>query len=153
MDAIASHPDKAAAVAMIATDGVYFMAAHPVLDECISDRMGDWSCTQKHDLTLFKPGVYWDAHSRELINAGKAPRFKARGINAVDFAKSVSTVDALFDTWDPESGNVKEWPTVSFRSRFQPDICVASSHVDGGNQTVRETRGPVSFAGWPDSNG
>lgn len=129
LDAIASHPDKAAAVAMVATDGVYFMAPHPTLDASLSERMGDWSRGEKIDLTLFKPGIYWDAHSRELINAGKAPRFKARGINAHDFAKSVADVDAMFDKWEIEwnayagddprkRGWGLTWPEVTFRSRF-----------------------------------
>jgi hypothetical protein len=114
--AIATHPDKAAAVAMVATDGVYFMRPHPGLDGKISDSMGDWSVAQKHTLTLFKPGVYWDDHSRELINMGRAPRFKARGINAADFARSIADVDALFDSWVP--GQPVTWPSVTFRSRF-----------------------------------
>jgi hypothetical protein len=118
LNAIATHPDKAAAVAMVATDGVYFFTQHPGLDEQLSDAMGDWSRDEKHDLTLFKPGVYWDNHSRELINAGKAPRFKARGINAVDFAKSIANVDAMFDGWSVADAPNVAWPVVSFRSRF-----------------------------------
>ena len=146
--AIATHPDKAAAVAMIATDGVYFMAPHPELDALVSDRMGGWSRDEKHDLTVFKPGVYWDARSRELINAGKAPRFKARGINAVDFARSIATVDALFDSWDPESGNVKDWPSVSFRSRFsQVSVLQALQWSDGIRQEGKREGKYRSLAG------
>lgn len=116
LDAIATHPAKAAAVVMIATDGVYFLSRHPALDEHLSDALGDWSRGEKHDLTLFKPGVYWDNHSRELINAGKAPRFKARGINAADFARSISAVDDMFNSWS-EDTDIK-WPSVKFHSRF-----------------------------------
>jgi hypothetical protein len=116
LDAIARHPDKARAVAMIATDGVYFMSPHPDLD--IGDGLGQWSRDEKHDLTLFKPGVYWDNRSRELINAGKAPRFKARGINAMDFARSIADVDAMFDSWTPDAAPNVPWPVVTFRSRF-----------------------------------
>jgi hypothetical protein len=118
LNAIATHPDKAAAVAMVATDGVYFLTQHEGLDAQLSDAMGDWSRDKKHDLTLFKPGVYWDNKSRELINAGQAPRFKARGINAVDFAKSIASVDAMFDSWTVEAAPDVAWPVVSFRSRF-----------------------------------
>jgi hypothetical protein len=118
LDAIATHPDKAQAVAMIATDGVYFMSPNPVLDQRLSDKLGDWSREEKHDLTTFKPGVYWDNRSRELINAGKAPKFKARGINAQDFARSISTVDSLFDGWNTDRPDGIEWPTVLFTSRF-----------------------------------
>jgi hypothetical protein len=118
LQAIASHPDKAEAVAMIATDGVYFLSPHPGLDGRISERLGDWSRDEKHDLTCFKPGVYWDDRSRELINAGKAPRFKARGINAADFSRSIGSVDAMFDSWNPDGAAENEWPSVTFRSRF-----------------------------------
>lgn len=118
LNAIASHPAKSAAVVMIATDGVYFMSRHSGLDGQLSDNMGDWSRAEKHDLTLFKPGVYWDDQSRELINAGKAPRFKARGINSADFAKSVSDVDAMFDSWQPDQAGNVTWPAVEFTTRF-----------------------------------
>lgn len=118
LNAIATHPDKAAAVAMIATDGVYFLTRHEGLDSQLSDEMGDWSRDEKHTLTLFKPGVYWDDKSRELINLGQAPRFKARGINAVDFARSIASVDAMFDTWTEGDAPDVAWPVVSFRSRF-----------------------------------
>jgi hypothetical protein len=118
LHAIATHPDKAAAVAMIATDGVYFMTRHPGLDGQLSDAMGDWSREEKHDMCLFKPGVYWDNKAREGINLGKAPRFKARGINAADFAKSIADVDAMFDSWTEEQAPDVAWPVVSFRSRF-----------------------------------
>lgn len=116
LNAIATHPQKAEAVVMVATDGVYFLNRHPGLDQSLSDKMGDWSREEKHDLTLFKPGVYWDAHSREIINAGKAPRFKARGINARDFAKSIADVDSMFDSWQPD-GTIT-WPVVKFKARF-----------------------------------
>lgn len=103
---------------MIATDGVYFLAPHPGLDSQLSEQMGDWSREAKYDLTLFKPGVYWDNRSRELINAGMAPRFKARGINAQDFARSIADVDAMFDSWSESDLAGIEWPKVSFKSRF-----------------------------------
>lgn len=118
LNAIATHPAKATAVAMVATDGVYFLDRHPGLDELISEQIGEWSREEKHDLTLFKPGVYWDNRSRELINAGKAPKFKARGINAQDFAKSIADVDAQFDGWSPDDAPDLDWPSVQFTSRF-----------------------------------
>ncbi len=132
LDAIATHPDKAEAVAMIATDGIYFMSPHPGLDEHLSDRLGDWSKAEKHDLCLFKPGVYWDDRSRELINAGKAPRFKARGINAADFAKSIATVDAMFDSWNPDRPDQITWPTVKFHSRFSQTSCLQALQWTNG---------------------
>jgi hypothetical protein len=146
--AIASHPGKAESVAMIATDGVYFTSRHPGLDLKITDAMGDWSVSAKHDLTLFKPGVYWDNHSRELINAGKAPRFKARGINAVDFAKSIGTVDALFDSWDASRPEDIVWPSVVFRTRFsQTSILQALQWTRGVKPAHQQLAAYQRYAG------
>lgn len=136
LDAIARHPGKGRAVVMVATDGVYFLDRHPGLDADLGDGMGQWSRAEKRDLTLFKPGVYWDNHSRELINAGKAPRFKARGINAADFARSVSDVDAMFDTWTVDAAPDIDWPVVKFRSRFsQVSVLQALQWTAGVKQT------------------
>jgi hypothetical protein len=138
LNAIATHPEKAAAVVMIATDGVYFTSQHPGLDARISSELGDWSREEKHDLTLFKPGVYWDAHSRELINAGRAPKFKARGINAQDFAQSIAQVDAMFDSWEPASAPELPWPAVEFRSRFsQVSVAQAIQWTEGEKDVSR----------------
>lgn len=115
LDAIATHPDKSRAVAMVATDGVYFLSPHPELDKRVSQRMGDWSRVERSGMTLFKPGVYWDDKAREAIGRGEAPQFKARGINAEDFSKSVGEVDAQFAAW--HTGPIV-WPSVTFRARF-----------------------------------
>lgn len=122
LDAIASHPEKSKAVAMVATDGVYFMSEHPSLE--LSDtELGKWSVTEHVNLTLFKPGIYWDDSAREAIAAGDKPQFKARGISAEDFARAVGDVDTQFaewgDSWLPGMPPGKEdWPKVEFRSRF-----------------------------------
>lgn len=145
LNAIATHPEQASGVVMIATDGVYFVSRHPELDTKLSDHMGDWSREEKHDLTLFKPGVYWDAHSRELINAGKAPRFKARGINAKDFAKSIADVDTMFDLWN--QGEI-EWPKVKFKARFsQTSVLQALQWSEGIKQEGRREAKYRALAG------
>lgn len=132
LDAIASHPLKAEAVVMIATDGVYFTAPNPVLDARVSQALGDWSRAEKDNLCLFKPGVYWDNGARELIREGKAPRFKARGISARDFAKSIAVVDAMFDSWDPGHPESVQWPVVTFLSRFsQVSVLQALQWTEG----------------------
>ena len=123
LDAIATHPDRSAAVVMVATDGVYFTSPHPVLDDKLSDRMGEWSREEHRNLTVFKPGVYWDDTARDAIAAGEAPQFKARGISARDFAKSIAQIDHDFAIWGknwlPGMPPAKEdWPRVEFRSRF-----------------------------------
>lgn len=139
LQAIASHPDQARGVVMIATDGVYFTSKHPGL--VLSDALGDWSHSEKHDLTCFKPGVYWDNRSRELFNAGKAPRFKARGINAADFARSIGAVDAMFDAWSPDNAPDVDWPAVDFTSRFtQTSVLQAIQWTEGiDNPHARES--------------
>ena len=132
LNAIASHPKQAESVVMIATDGVYFTSKNPALDSQLSESLGDWSRAEKHDLCCFKPGVYWDNHSRELINAGKTPKFKARGINAQDFARSISTVDSLFDSWDSSRPDSIRWPTVQFYSRFTQISCLQALQRTAG---------------------
>jgi hypothetical protein len=132
LDAIATHPMKAESVVMIATDGIYFTARHPKLDAEVSDALGAWSVEEKHDLCCFKPGVYWDNHSRELINAGKTPKFKARGINAHDFSRSIATVDSLFDSWDADRPDSIRWPTVQFSSRFSQISCLQALQRTAG---------------------
>ena len=120
LDAIATHPDKAKAVAMVATDGVYFLSPHPSLP-LSKTLLGKWDVTEHHNLSLFKPGVYWDDKAREAIAKGEAPRFKARGISAEDFSRSVGDVDRQFRDWSnrpPGEKRDDNWPSVYFRSRF-----------------------------------
>lgn len=123
LEAIASHPQRSKAVAMVATDGVYFISRHPVLDSLVSESLGAWSHSEKHNLCLFKPGVYWDDVARDAIAAGEAPRFKSRGINAADFGQSISAVDAMFSMWGESwlpgmPPGREDWPSVEFRARF-----------------------------------
>lgn len=121
LNAIASHPDRAAAVAMIATDGVYFLSPHPGLP--VSSKLGEWDTAEHENLTLFKPGIYWSDSTREAIASGSAPQFKSRGINAEDFSRSISQVDAQYDLWNDSwlpgmPPDKKDWPKVSFHARF-----------------------------------
>lgn len=115
LDAIATHPNKADAVLMVATDAVFFRTPHP--DLAISDRLGAWDCTQRDGLTIFKPGVYWDDETRRQIRQASKPKFKARGINAKAFASEIWKVDAQFRSeW--EASKVNEWPDVLYFSDF-----------------------------------
>jgi DNA polymerase type B, organellar and viral len=117
LNAIATHPNGFRDVLMIATDGIYFRTSHPTLS--ISGELGDWECEEKQNICLFKPGVYWDDETRAQIARGEAPVFKARGVNARDFGRVLSDVDAEFqrisrlgttDTW--------RWPKVTFPIGF-----------------------------------
>lgn len=128
LDAIATHPEGKSAVAMIATDGVYFTSRHPGLS--ISDRLGEWGVTEKNNLCVFKPGVYWDDKTREMIKKGEEnPKFKARGINVRDFAKHLREVDDMFWEWrdTPAVNGVwgeDQWPEVSYRGSFAMTTCL-----------------------------
>jgi hypothetical protein len=116
LNAIATHPQKTKAVRMVATDGVYFSSPHPALP--ISPGLGDWECEEKQNICLFKPGVYWDDKTREAIRAGKAPVFKARGVNAKDFASQLANIDAKFYRLHTTTPERIEWPKVEFPIGF-----------------------------------
>lgn len=123
LDAIATHPEGQRAVLMVATDGVYFTSPHPTLP--VSSKLGEWEEGVKEDMTLFKPGVYWDNSTRQAIREGKTAQFKARGINAREFAKQLETVDSMFASWDgvppseyPWNDTGSRWPEVEFQCGF-----------------------------------
>jgi hypothetical protein len=98
LDAISSHPYGKADVAMVATDAVYFLHPHPSLP--VSNKLGEWDYQRRTNLTLFKPGVYWDDKTRQRIADGKNPNFKARGFKADDFVSALSRIDYEFTGWD-----------------------------------------------------
>lgn len=114
LDAIASHPMAHDGVVMVATDAVFFVSEHPTLP--ISDKLGEWDCSIKQNLTIFKPGVYWDDETRKQIRAGDKPKFKARGINANQFAEQIWKIDFWFRDW--KDGHPVEWPDAEFESGF-----------------------------------
>lgn len=129
LDAIASHPLKTSGLLMVATDGVYFTERHPKLS--ISSKIGDWDEKEKENLTLFKPGVYWDDRARTAIHAGDDPSFKARGINAREFARHIDAIDDAFAKWgdeypkerDPQGSRVGWYPRVVVNSGFSMITC------------------------------
>ena len=129
LDAIATHPGGKWNVSMVATDAVFFCDPHPKL--AISKRLGEWDYTKRHNLTLFKPGVYWDDKTRKDISENRSPSFKARGIAAADFANSISEVDRQFTEWNTnnpaisnEPGHVNGWPYVEFKTGFSMISCL-----------------------------
>lgn len=129
LDAIASHPGGTSSVCMVATDGVYFTSRHGRLD--LSPRLGAWEESVHANLTLFKPGVYWDDHTRQSIRDGGSPAFKARGISAKAFSPMLASVDRHFDRWpddfpgerDPEGPRDGWYPRVTFQSGFSMVTC------------------------------
>jgi len=118
LEAIASHPEGPEAVLMVATDGVYFTSRHPGLD-LDSERLGAWDETELHDLTLFKPGVYWHKAARRHVIA-------SRGVNERALASVISRLDAQWRRrharWPslpfPEAMERSWWPATTVRVPF-----------------------------------
>lgn len=117
LNAIASHPGGYKSVLMVATDGVYFDTKHPSLN--LSGNLGDWEENQKHNMCLFKPGVYWDDDARESIRKGDPAVFKARGVNARDFSRQLKEIDRQFDAMkNGQRLRHTSWPKVRFPISF-----------------------------------
>jgi DNA polymerase family B len=129
LNAIATHPGGKWNVCMVATDAVFFLDPHPGLQ--IGNGLGEWDYKARNNLTLFKPGVYWDDSTRIAIAENRLPVFKARGISARAFANSIHEIDAIFSIWSDNppdlSDNPREvygWPTVKFKSGFSMVSCL-----------------------------
>lgn len=119
LDAIATHPERSTAVVMIATDAVYFTSQHPAINE--GEALGQWDHKEKHNLTLYKPGVYWDDKTRKAIKDKADPKLKSRGIPAKDLARSIEAVDKKFGKWGGKvnpAGNQKVWPDIPLTLSF-----------------------------------
>lgn len=120
--AISTHPMGSAGVAMVATDAIFFRTPHPSLP--LSEKLGEWSYTLRKNLTIFKPGVYWDDETRKQIKEGKKAKFKARGINAEQFSKQIWLVDSWYDSWHDTDSKTVTWPDVKFESGFTMVSCL-----------------------------
>lgn len=152
LNAIATHPGGINNVSMVATDAVYFTTPHPGLP--VSNKLGEWDHKVRRNLTLFKPGVYWDDGNREEIASGRNPHFKARGFRAADFASSIIRVDKEFLQWRKFRATSAgtnpnwKWPRVEFVPAFsmttalqalrQNDWTRAGS-VKGGKPLVQDS--------------
>lgn len=133
--AIGSHPDGLASVAMVATDAVFFLTEHRGgLD--VSSGLGAFDRVVRRKLTIFKPGVYWDESTREDIRRGRAPKFKARGVNARDFASRLAGIDGAFREW--KVGEEKEWPAARFKSTFSMVTCLQAIRRGDWTQAGRK---------------
>lgn len=142
LDAIATHPSKSRAVAMVATDGVYFTSPHPSLT-LDPNRLGAWDETAKTGMTLFMPGVYWDDKTRDKIKTGDTPSLKSRGINARDLADQIERLDGLFAglLGAVAAGASAEWPSISFRVRFLLESCKSALHRNDWGSAGRVVHG------------
>ncbi len=129
LDAIATHPKGKWNVSMVATDAVFFLDPHPGLP--ITKRLGEWDYTTRTNLTLFKPGIYWDDKTRMDIREHGSASFKARGIAAKDFSGCLESVDMQFAEWNTnppdlsdDPGPVNGWPYVEFITGFSMTSCL-----------------------------
>lgn len=120
LQAIAGHPMGSRSVAMVATDGVYFLDRHNSLPVS-GDTLGAWTETFRENMTLLMPGVYWDDKTRELIAAGENPKMKSRGVAARDLASQIDRLDADFAFAHDAliKGRSFDWPEITFPIRFQ----------------------------------
>lgn len=92
IDAIATHPDKTRAVAMIATDGIYFLTPHPTLPTH-KDELGKWSADNHENLSILMPGLYWDDDSRASVHSGESLKLKSRGVSGKYLAPFIDHFD------------------------------------------------------------
>lgn len=105
--AINTHPQGWEDLLMVATDGVYFRTPHPKLT--ITDELGEWDSSTKKNLSLFKPGVYWDDAARETVEwSGKIP-LKSRGVSARGLAGEINHIDDMWRNFDIDN---PQWPEV-----------------------------------------
>jgi hypothetical protein len=120
LDAIATHPRKSDALLMVATDGVYFDSRHPTLD-CSADRLGAWDETDRTNLTLFMPGVYWDDDARERLRCNAGIKIKSRGISASALADQLEACDAAWTRIRDRlgAGFDGDWPAIAVPLRFE----------------------------------
>ena len=113
LHAIASHPEGSKGVAMVATDGVYFMSEHPTL--ALSETtLGLWDHKVKTNTTIFLPGMYWDDKARDALRDGKTVAFKARGVKASFLAPHIARIDEQFRSL----GETGVWPQVTIPIPF-----------------------------------
>lgn len=119
LDAIASHPDGASAVTMVATDGIYFTSRHPGL-RLSKTELGAWDETYKENLTQLMPGVYWDDKTRESVTRGESPKLKSRGVNARDLARQIQSLDSSFALFHlaVSKNRHTDWPALVFNVNF-----------------------------------
>lgn len=165
LDAIATHPKGKWDVLMVATDAVFFATPHPTLN--ISSDLGRWEHKTRTNLTLFKPGIYWDDSTRKQIAENESVTFKARGISARAFAHYLGTVDEQFRSWssrEPElsgfPGMVPGWPYIEFKTGFAMVSCLQAIrrgkwHLAGHvsqSRDMKQNANPYDkrIGAWPD---
>lgn len=134
LQAIATHPTAERSLLMIATDGIYFGDRHPGMPITNVEQLGEWETSTKSNLTLMKPGVYWDDAARQAIKAGKDAKLKSRGISAKALQKQLGDIDQQFRGYI--SGD-NPLPTIHLESPFtivSPRLALARGKWDTAGQ-------------------
>jgi len=132
LDAIATHPNRLSLV-MTATDGIYFAEPHPdmpTVDENV-EALGNWETGIKTNLTLMKPGVYWDQKARDAIAAGKNAKLKSRGINGAALQEHLASIERHFEMLS--MGEVRNLPSITIMTPFSivsPRLALARGKWD-----------------------
>lgn len=154
LHAIATHPDKTKAVAMVATDGIVFLSPHPTLDVNPTE-LGKWDYTEHHNLSILMPGLYWDDASRESIRNGENLKLKSRGVSGKYLAPWIDTFDRQWAELhrviaeDPIGGIAKpdQAPTVEILVEFgviSPRLAVARDRWDTCGKVVWDDKRKIS---------
>lgn len=152
LDAIATHPNGANDLLMVATDAVYFRTRHPDLD-LSPTALGAWDETQRHNITLMMPGVYWDDVTRAAFAAGDAPKLKSRGISAAALSACITQLDDQFAAFDPvatPAHHPDAWPTADIPLPFtmvSATLAVARHNwASAGTVSTTDTK---QLSSWP----
>lgn len=144
--AIATHPDKTKAVAMVATDGIVFLSPHPTLD-VDDEQLGKWGYSQHSNLSILMPGLYWDDDSRKSIRDGGNLKLKSRGVSGKYLAPFIDTFDQQWTelhrlvSEDAAGGiaNPDQAPTVAIKVEFgviSPRLAVARDNWSSCGRVV-----------------
>lgn len=151
--AIATHPQKAAAVAMIATDGIVFLTPHPKLD-VHPTRLGAWDYGEHQNLSILMPGLYWDDTSREGIRNGGNLTLKSRGVSGKYLAPFIDTFDTEWtrlhdkiDAGDSPMAPPDAAPKISITVEFgiiSPRLAVARNNWAACGQVVWDDNRVIS---------
>lgn len=143
--AIATHPQKAKAVAMIATDGIVFLSPHPTLN-VHPTALGAWDYSEHENLSILMPGLYWDDSSRDSIAAGNNLKLKSRGVSGKYLAPFINEFDRQWtnlhdEIADSEAGIAPPAaaPKIKIRVEFgviSPRLAVARDRWDTCGKVV-----------------
>lgn len=136
--AIATHPDKTKAVAMVATDGIVFLTPHPDHKAMVhKTELGKWGYKEHHNLSILMPGLYWDDESRQSIRDGENLKLKSRGVSGKYLAPFIDQFDAEWrDLWEfltkeGGTGHMDLAPKISIKVEFgviSPRLAVARNN-------------------------